>query len=162
MQKVSQPLLTPTLVFQAFFSLTNLILGRFFTAAAILRGIFGTSEVEETISQFKDQKSSFFVEWIPDNIKASLCSFSTPSISKSCCALGNFPESVEQFKRVANSFTEMLRRKAFIHWYTGEGVDEMEFTEAESNVNDLISEYQFSCDGCCCCEDEEMAEDEAT
>ena len=29
-----------------------------------------------------------------------------------------------------------------MHWYTGEGMDEMEFTEAESNMNDLISEYQ--------------------
>jgi tubulin beta len=26
--------------------------------------------------------------------------------------------------------------------YTGEGMDEMEFTEAESNMNDLIAEYQ--------------------
>ncbi|KAF9594722.1 hypothetical protein IFM89_034705 [Coptis chinensis] len=32
--------------------------------------------------------------------------------------------------------------KAFLHWYTGEGMDEMEFTEAESNINDLVSEYQ--------------------
>ena len=41
----------------------------------------------------------------------------------------------------------MFRRKAFLHWYTGEGMDEMEFTEAESNMNDLISEmvqYQDS------------------
>ena len=29
-----------------------------------------------------------------------------------------------------------------MHWYTGEGMDEMEFTEAESNLNDLVSEYQ--------------------
>ena len=36
----------------------------------------------------------------------------------------------------------MFRRKAFLHWYTGEGMDEMEFTEAESNLNDLIAEYQ--------------------
>lgn len=39
-------------------------------------------------------------------------------------------------------FTGMFRRKAFLHWYTGEGMDEMEFTEAESNMNDLVSEYQ--------------------
>ena len=26
--------------------------------------------------------------------------------------------------------------------YIGEGMDEMEFTEAESNMNDLVSEYQ--------------------
>ena len=36
----------------------------------------------------------------------------------------------------------MFRRKAFLHWYTSEGMDEMEFTEAESNMNDLVSEYQ--------------------
>ncbi|CBI24324.3 unnamed protein product, partial [Vitis vinifera] len=35
-----------------------------------------------------------------------------------------------------------LHWKAFLHWYTGEGMDEMEFTEAESNMNDLVSEYQ--------------------
>ena len=26
--------------------------------------------------------------------------------------------------------------------FRGEGMDEMEFTEAESNMNDLVSEYQ--------------------
>ena len=46
------------------------------------------------------------------------------------------------FKRVGEQFTSMFRRKAFLHWYTGEGMDEMEFTEAESNMNDLVSEYQ--------------------
>jgi len=45
------------------------------------------------------------------------------------------------FKRVGEQFTCMFRRKAFLHWYTGEGMDEMEFTEAESNMNDLVSEY---------------------
>ena len=47
-----------------------------------------------------------------------------------------------RFAGVAEQFTSMFRRKAFLHWYTGEGMDEMEFTEAESNMNDLVSEYQ--------------------
>ena len=34
----------------------------------------------------------------------------------------------------------LLRR--FAYAYRGEGMDEMEFTEAESNMNDLVSEYQ--------------------
>jgi tubulin beta len=36
----------------------------------------------------------------------------------------------------------MFRRKAFLHHYLDEGMDEMEFVEAESNIVDLISEYQ--------------------
>jgi hypothetical protein len=43
------------------------------------------------------------------------------------------------FKRVGKQFTAMFRRKAFLHWYTGEGMDEMEFTEAEANMNDLVA-----------------------
>ncbi|OBS73904.1 hypothetical protein A6R68_15562 [Neotoma lepida] len=44
--------------------------------------------------------------------------------------------------RIMNTFSVMPSPKAFLHWYTGEGMDEMEFTEAESNMNDLVSEYQ--------------------
>ncbi|XP_056843289.1 tubulin beta-1 chain-like [Raphanus sativus] len=44
--------------------------------------------------------------------------------------------------RVSVQFTAMFRRKAFLHWYIGEGMDEMEFTEAESNMNGLVSDYQ--------------------
>ena len=36
----------------------------------------------------------------------------------------------------------MFRRKAFLHWYVSEGMEESEFTEAECNCADLISEYQ--------------------
>ena len=52
----------------------------------------------------------------------------------------------------------MFRRKAFLHWYTGEGMDEMEFTEAESNMNDLVSEYQQYQEAGA--EDEDFMEDE--
>lgn len=56
--------------------------------------------------------------------------------------IGNTTAIQELFKRISEQFTAMFRRKAFLHWYTGEGMDEMEFTEAESNMNDLVSEYQ--------------------
>jgi tubulin beta len=53
------------------------------------------------------------------------------------------PPSIQSlFKRIGDQFSAMYRRKAFVHWYTGEGMDEMEFTEAESNLQDLVSEYQ--------------------
>ncbi|GAA5854946.1 hypothetical protein JCM8547_002317 [Rhodosporidiobolus lusitaniae] len=46
------------------------------------------------------------------------------------------------FQRISDNFSAMFRRRAFLHWYTGEGMDEMEFTEAESNMQDLVAEYQ--------------------
>ena len=48
----------------------------------------------------------------------------------------------EMWKRTLNQFAPMLKRRAFLHGYCQEGMDEMEFTEAQSNVEDLIAEYQ--------------------
>ena len=56
--------------------------------------------------------------------------------------IGNSTAIQDIFRRISEQFTAMFRRKAFLHWYTGEGMDEMEFTEAEANMNDLVSEYQ--------------------
>ena len=64
------------------------------------------------------------------------------SLKMSATFIGNSTAIQELFKRIFEQFSAMFRRKAFLHWYTGEGMDEMEFTEAESNMNDLISEYQ--------------------
>ena len=46
------------------------------------------------------------------------------------------------FRTLGEKFTASFRRKAFLHHYTGIGMDEMEFTEAESNLSDLTVEYQ--------------------
>jgi len=56
--------------------------------------------------------------------------------------IGNNTAIMEIFQRILDQFAPMFKKKAFLHWYTGEGMDEMEFTEAESNMNDLVSEYQ--------------------
>ncbi|CAJ1445172.1 unnamed protein product [Effrenium voratum] len=96
----------------------------------------------EAGSRMTSGNSSYFVEWIPNNIKASVCDIPPKGLKMAVSFAGNSTAIQEMFKRVAEYFTAMFRRKAFLHWYTGEGMDEMEFTEAESNMNDLVSEYQ--------------------
>ena len=57
--------------------------------------------------------------------------------------IGNSTAIQELFKRISEQFTAMFRRKAFLHWYTGEGMDEMEFTEAESNMNGKFGGFRL-------------------
>merc|ERR1712034_305426 len=90
----------------------------------------------------QNKNSSYFVEWIPHGVKTAVCDIPPRGLKMSATFIGNSTAIQELFKRVSEQFTAMFRRKAFLHWYTGEGMDEMEFTEAESNMNDLVSEYQ--------------------
>merc|ERR1711988_593923 len=116
--------------------------GRYLTASAVFRGRMSTKEVDEQMLNVQNKNSSYFVEWIPNNIKSSVCDIPPKGLKMAVTFIGNSTAIQEMFKRVSEQFTGMFRRKAFLHWYTGEGMDEMEFTEAESNMNDLVSEYQ--------------------
>ena len=116
--------------------------GRYLTCAMMFRGEMSSKEVDDQMLNIMNKNSNYFVEWIPNNLKASICDIPPKGLKMSSVFVGNSTAIQEAWKRVAEMFTLMYRRKAFLHWYTGEGMDEMEFTEAESNLNDLVSEYQ--------------------
>ncbi|XP_026486487.1 tubulin beta chain-like [Vanessa tameamea] len=116
--------------------------GRYLTVAAIFRGRMSMKDVDEQMLSVQDKNSSYFVEWIPNNVKVAVCDVPPRGLKMAATFVGNSTAIQEIFKRISEQFTLMFRRKAFLHWYTGEGMDEMEFTEAESNMNDLVSEYQ--------------------
>ncbi|GAB7348605.1 hypothetical protein MBLNU459_g6987t2 [Dothideomycetes sp. NU459] len=116
--------------------------GRYLTCSAIFRGKVSMKEVEDQMRNVQNKNASYFVEWIPNNVQTALCSIPPRGLKMSSTFVGNSTSIQELFKRVGDQFSAMFRRKAFLHWYTGEGMDEMEFTEAESNMNDLVSEYQ--------------------
>ena len=116
--------------------------GRYLTCSAIFRGRISIKEVEDQMRNMQRKNSAYFVDWIPNNIQTSSCSVPPQGLSMSSTFIGNSTAIQDIFKRVGEQFTAMFRRKAFLHWYTGEGMDEMEFTEAESNMHDLVAEYQ--------------------
>ncbi|KID81430.1 tubulin/FtsZ family protein [Metarhizium guizhouense ARSEF 977] len=116
--------------------------GRFLACSAMFRGKVSMKEVEDQMRNLQQKNSAYFVEWIPNNVQTALCSVPPQRLKMSATFVGNSTAIQEIFKRVGEQFTAMFRRKAFLHWYTGEGMDEMEFTEAESNMNDLVAEYQ--------------------
>ncbi|XP_030672920.1 tubulin beta-7 chain-like isoform X2 [Nomascus leucogenys] len=116
--------------------------GRYLTVAAVFRGRMSMKEVDEQMLNVQNKNSSYFVEWIPNNVKTAVCDIPPRGLKMAVTFIGNSTAIQELFKRISEQFTAMFRRKAFLHWYTGEGMDEMEFAEAESNMNDLVSEYQ--------------------
>jgi len=116
--------------------------GRYLTVASCFRGRMSMKEVDEQMLNIQNKNSSYFVEWIPNNVMTSVCDIPPRGLKMAATFVGNSTAIQEIFKRISEQFSAMFRRKAFLHWYTGEGMDEMEFTEAESNMNDLISEYQ--------------------
>lgn len=115
--------------------------GRHMTAATYFRGKVATQDVEDAMTKMQSKHAAEFVDWIPNNIKSSVCDVPPPGLALSIAFVGNNTAINSIFQRVGDQFRAMFKRKAFLHWYTGEGMDELEFNEAEANMNDLSAEY---------------------
>jgi Tubulin C-terminal domain len=76
-------------------------------------------QVDEQMLNVQNKNSSYFVEWIPNNVKSSVCDIPPKGLKMSATFVGNSTAIQEMFKRVSEQFTAMFRRKAFLHWYTG-------------------------------------------
>jgi len=116
--------------------------GKYMTASLVFRGPMSSQEVDEKIEKRQKDNSEDFVEWIPNNMKTSIVEVAPVDYASSCTFVSNTTALKGIFQRLATQFGAMYKRKAFLHWYKGEGMDEMEFQEADKNVRDLITEYQ--------------------
>lgn len=116
--------------------------GRYLTISTIFRGKVAMKEVEDAIAAARLKNSQYFVEWIPNNVQTSVCNVPPKGLTTSATFIANSTAVQELFHRTASQFSAMFKRKAFLHWYTQEGMEDTEFSEAQSNLADLIQEYQ--------------------
>jgi len=118
-------------------------LGKYLTVAAIFRGAdLSMKEIDEQMFSLQAKRSHNFVEWIPNSVKTAVCSVPPAGMSMSSTFIGNTTSISEVMMRINKQFTAMFKRRAFMFSYTSEGMDELEFTETQSNMKDLISEYR--------------------
>merc|ERR1711972_951573 len=88
-------------------------------------------EEEVHKNEQKNKAAGCIVEWIPNNFKIGVVGTPRNDTELSATVVVN-----------TTALKALFKRKAFSHWYKGEGMDEMEFQEADKNVRDLITEYQ--------------------
>jgi len=134
--------------------------GKFLAASFCFRGSMTTNDVDDNMEKLQTKQADDFVEWIPNNIKSSIVETPPRTSDMSATFIANTTALKGIFQRLATQFGAMYRRKAFLHWYKGEGMDEMEFQEADKNVRDLITEYQDKQDATFEEEEEEDDEDD--
>ncbi|KMQ91211.1 tubulin beta chain [Lasius niger] len=116
--------------------------GQFLTAAAIFRGRISPKDVDENMHHLQNLYRSNYVEWIPHNIKTAICDIAMPNTDISATSLSNTTAIQSVFTELLDQFQIMFQKKAYLHWYTTEGMEESEFLQAQNRLSSLISEYR--------------------
>ena len=85
--------------------------GRYLTVAAVFRGRMSMKEVDEQMLNVQNKNSSYFVEWIPNNVKTAVCDIPPRGLKMAATFIGNSTAIQELFKRVSEQFTAMLHNR---------------------------------------------------
>ncbi|KAK8853392.1 hypothetical protein IAR55_004096 [Kwoniella newhampshirensis] len=115
--------------------------GKYLTVSVAYRGKLSMRDIENAVWDFHNKNSEHFVPWIPNSSLTTLCTVPPLGQTSAATLVANTTAISEVFKRSHGQFRQLFKRRAFTHWYTGEGMDEQEFTEAEANLADLCNEY---------------------
>ncbi|CAF4335203.1 unnamed protein product [Rotaria sp. Silwood2] len=115
--------------------------GKYLTATGIFRGrTLSLKLLHDLIS--KEKTHQHFIQWIPNNCKIAHCDIPPKGLSRSVTGIANNTGIIKQFDYILQPFTKLFQRRAFIHWFIGEGMEEIELIDGENRIKDLIKDYQ--------------------
>ena len=106
--------------------------GKYMACSLMYRGDVVPKDVNQAIQVIKTKKTIQFVDWCPTGFKVGL-NYQPPTCvpggdmaktMRACCMISNSTAIAEVFARLDHKFDMMYAKRAFVHWYVGEGMEE--------------------------------------